>query len=92
MRRRMEHRNLVLEESMSRIAKKSQPRVAQVALKDRLKIGRALAASMEPLATLQECADEMGMSYQAVQKIEALALFKVSMLLKAEHAKLREMA
>jgi DNA-directed RNA polymerase sigma subunit (sigma70/sigma32) len=63
------------------VHKKDQPKVKRVSLKERLRIGRRLAASMEPQMTLQEVADKLGMSYQGVQKIEALALHKVQVRL-----------
>jgi DNA-directed RNA polymerase sigma subunit (sigma70/sigma32) len=61
--------------------KKAQPRVKQVSFKERLRIGHKLAASMEPKMTLREVGDKLGMTYQGVQRIEALALYKIQVRL-----------
>jgi DNA-directed RNA polymerase sigma subunit (sigma70/sigma32) len=63
------------------VHKKDQPKVKRVSLKERMRVGSRLAASMEPVMTLREVADKLGMSYQGVQKIEALALYKIQVRL-----------
>jgi len=64
------------------VHKKAQPRVKQISVRERIRIGSRLAQSMEPQMTLQAVADQLGLSYQAVQRAEALALYKVQVRLK----------
>lgn len=50
--------------------------------RDRIKLGQQLSAQLVPLMTLEECADKLGISYQAVRKAECLALAKVAIRLR----------
>jgi DNA-directed RNA polymerase sigma subunit (sigma70/sigma32) len=50
--------------------------------RDRIRIGREIAQCLKPVHTAQEVADYFGITQQAVSKIEALALFKVSVKIK----------
>ena len=50
--------------------------------RDRIRIGREIAQQLEPVHTAQEVAEYLGITQQAVSKIEALALFKVSAKIK----------
>jgi len=52
------------------------------AYKQQIALGRALAKQLQPVMTLQQCADKLGTSYQYVQKMEAVALGKVATALK----------
>lgn len=48
----------------------------------RMKIGKAISARMKPLKTLREVGNALGLTYQRVEQIEALALYKVASRLK----------
>lgn len=50
--------------------------------KQRIKIGRAISEQMEPVMSADEVAAKLGISRQAVQKTEYLALAKVAILLR----------
>lgn len=64
-------------------AKKKHPGYSQ-ALKERLRIGQAIARQLgPPLRTSRDVAKELGISNQAVLKIEALALHKIAVRLQA---------
>lgn len=50
--------------------------------RDRIRIGREIAQQLKPVHTAEEVAKYLGITQQAVSKIEALALFKVSVKIK----------
>ena len=56
-----------------------------LAFKQRLTLGAALSEQLQPQMTLKECAQKIGISWQAVRKCECLALAKVATAIK-EHA------
>lgn len=52
------------------------------AFKERLRIGREIAAQLDPVMSVGEVAKQMGLSKVMVRRIECLALHKISVRMK----------
>lgn len=56
------------------------------AFKERMRVGREIAAQLDPVMSVEEVAQRMGLSKVMVRRIECLALHKISVRIKQLHA------
>lgn len=56
-----------------------------VAFKQQMSIGHCISKQLDPLLTQRQVADKLGISQEAVRKIEYRALFKIAMRMKAHY-------
>lgn len=69
--------------------KRDQPRVKQVSAREREQEGMRLANALEEVTSLKETAKALGISWQAVRRIECLALYKIKAKLTEERINTR---